>query len=314
MIQDSLWKQVLHLKEKVYGFKGNIDNILLTESAVHINPKHPNASKDVIIQLGNRAISLGWDCCVLHVEDNGHVNIVREGYVDKQYLHELQLYLPFCIAPVLAKGTQKSLSISHFAQTLDGFIATVDKHSQWIGNQENLVHAHRLRALVDAVIIGNKTLHDDQPRLTVRHVAGHDPVKVVIGNSDHPLGSLLENENSRLIRFSSVERTASSEKRVMDVCLTREGRTISSSSILSELYKRDVYSVLIEGGSYTSSIFQTENNIDMVQLHISPMVFGSGVKAFNLHSIQKVDECCTFDHHLYHPVGNAIMFTGFTKK
>ena len=56
---------------------------------------------------------------------------------------------------------KKTLSISHFAQSVDGFIATKTKHSKWIGNQENLIHAHRLRAMVDAVIIGNNTLKDD---------------------------------------------------------------------------------------------------------------------------------------------------------
>ena len=53
-------------------------------------------------------------------------------------------------------------------------------HSRYIKARRGLRHLHRLRALVDAVVVGAGTVRADDPQLTVRHVAGPNPVRVVI--------------------------------------------------------------------------------------------------------------------------------------
>ena len=66
------------------------------------------------------------------------------------------------------------------AQSLDGQIATNSGDSKWITGIQARRHAHRWRSFVDAVIIGTNTLNLDNPQLTVRHVRGRNPKRIVI--------------------------------------------------------------------------------------------------------------------------------------
>jgi len=62
--------------------------------------------------------------------------------------------------------------IAQLGQTLDGRIATHTGASKYINGPGALAHLHRLRAAVDAVIVGIGTVLADDPALTVRRVAG----------------------------------------------------------------------------------------------------------------------------------------------
>ena len=73
--------------------------------------------------------------------------------------------------------------VGQFGQSIDGRIATVTGHSKYINGTAGLAHLHRLRALVDAVVVGIGTAVADDPQLTVRRVAGPSPARVVIDPS-----------------------------------------------------------------------------------------------------------------------------------
>src|SRR6185369_10007960 len=70
--------------------------------------------------------------------------------------------------------------VAQIGQSLDGCVATASGHSHYINGPAGLAHLHRLRAIVDAVVVGVGTALADDPQLTVRHVAGRNPARVVI--------------------------------------------------------------------------------------------------------------------------------------
>ena len=62
--------------------------------------------------------------------------------------------------------------VGQIGQSLDGRVATNSGHSHYINGPAGLAHLHRLRAIVDAVVVGVGTALADDPQLTVRRVAG----------------------------------------------------------------------------------------------------------------------------------------------
>src|SRR5206468_4442700 len=74
----------------------------------------------------------------------------------------------------------RPIAVGQLGQSLDGRIATLSGDSCYINGPEGIAHLHRLRALVDAVVVGAGTVRADDPQLTVRSVSGPNPVRVVI--------------------------------------------------------------------------------------------------------------------------------------
>ena len=70
--------------------------------------------------------------------------------------------------------------VAQIGQSLDGRVATTSGDSKYINGAAALDHLHRMRAHVDAVVVGVGTVVADDPQLTVRRVAGRSPARVVI--------------------------------------------------------------------------------------------------------------------------------------
>ena len=78
------------------------------------------------------------------------------------------------------RGRRGRSRIAHLGQSLDGYIATASGDSYYVTGPDNVRHLHRLRALADAIVVGAGTVARDDPQLTVRHVEGPNPVRVVL--------------------------------------------------------------------------------------------------------------------------------------
>lgn len=212
-----------------------------------------------------------------------------------------RVYLPMILGGFLARKRGKLFVTAHVAQTLDGRIACLNGHSQWISNHANLVHSHRLRALHDGVLVGRGTVESDDPALTVRHVGGTDPRRIVLNGSASLLkeaptrfqvlrdsGCLLitSEENRREVEEQhSVTRESSVE--VLGVELAA-GESCSSQILTDVLLARGIHSVFLEGGSTTLSKFFDARAIDLLHVHFAPIILGSGIPSFSLPEVEKV--------------------------
>lgn len=246
----------------------------------------------------------------LIISHNSQVEFVFSNF-QENVKNFLELYLPYCFTSLIAKKIKRTFVISHFAQTLDGRIATESGDSRGIGDSENILHAHRMRALCDGIVIGSHTLERDKAKLNVRLVSGRDPVRIILGSKDQNYTSLIEASPSPIIVIhSNGKKETKNLNQINFIHLKKNGNSIPCEEILKALYANNINSIYLEGGAKTASIFLNENMIDIVQLHISPLILGSGISTFSLPVINSISQAITFPFFKYFDIGSSVMFLG----
>src|SRR5439155_21686661 len=192
----------------------------------------------------------------------------------------------------LRKGRVDDLVVvGQFGQSIDARIATPSGHSKYINGAAGLAHLHRLRALVDAVVIGVGTALADDPQLTVRRVAGPNPARAVVD----PHGRLPR--TARLFAADGVRRLVLTSDGghsdyppgVEVVRLAANSRHIAPAAILAALAERGLRRILIEGGADTVSRFLAAGCLDRLHIVIAPIIIGAGPSSATLTPIASVD-------------------------
>lgn len=286
------------------NFRDNKFTIIVNEQTLF------SVGDNVLVISVKQDLKFHENVTVFQIDDNFLLRLERNEWMDSKTLNFLLLYVPLCFLALKSFQLKRSITLLHFAQTLDGKIAANNGHSKWIGNQENLVHAHRLRALFDGILIGSNTLNIDKPRLSVRLVNGRDPIKVVIGNFKCEFDSLLEN-NGKVLFITSQETHAC--KGIETIFIPKIANLIEPAFILRELYIRGIHSLFIEGGAFTASSFLSGKSIDFLQLFISPKILGSGIPCFSLQEITSISDSIKFSSQSFIKMGDGILFSGSVK-
>ena len=184
----------------------------------------------------------------------------------------------------------RSFVVAQLGQSLDGRVATPSGESRWINRQAALDHLHRLRAAVDAVIVGIGTVVADDPLLNVRRVSGRNPARVVID----PTGRLpadarcLADDGAR--RFVVRGRDGPAPEGVEVVWLECEGGTFAPRAIVAALFERGLRRLLIEGGACTVSRFIDAEAVDRLHILVAPMILGCGKVGIELSPIAKLSQ------------------------
>src|SRR4051794_30828062 len=150
------------------------------------------------------------------------------------------------LAPYLKQhATGRPYVVLKLAAALDGRTAAPDGSSQWITGEAARVDAHRLRAESDAVLVGAGTVRADDPSLTVRHVTGRDPLRVVLGHAP---------EDAKV--HPAIERSG-------DI-----------GAILDDLGGRGVLQVLVEGGATVAHELHAAGVVDRYVVYLAPALMG----------------------------------------
>jgi diaminohydroxyphosphoribosylaminopyrimidine deaminase/5-amino-6-(5-phosphoribosylamino)uracil reductase len=194
--------------------------------------------------------------------------------------------------PLREASPAQPFVIAQLGQSLDGRIATECGDSKYINGPAALDHLHRLRANIDAVVVGVGTAIADDPALTVRRVKGRNPARVVIDPSGRlPAGArCLADDGVQRIIVREPGRIASGSATVMD--LPRQGELISPGRIISSLFGLGLKRILIEGGSRTLSAFFQAGAVDRLHVMVAPIILGSGVPGFSLPAIERLSHAC----------------------
>ena len=202
----------------------------------------------------------------------------------------LDLYLPICNT-----AAEPPFALGHLGQSLDGYIATRGGDSCYVNDPQNLVHLHRLRALCDAVLVGAGTVATDDPRLTTRHVAGENPVRVVIDPSAGlpPSCRLFSDRQAPtlLVRRGPVEPgIVHGDAEVMGLPDDEHGR-LAPLAVCAELARRGLRLVLVEGGGVTVSRFLVAGALDRLHIAVAPFLMGEGIVGVRLPPRERLDDC-----------------------
>lgn len=182
--------------------------------------------------------------------------------------------------------------VGQLGQSLDGRIATTSGHSHYINGPDGLAHLHRLRALVDAVVVGVGTAIADDPQLTVRRVEGTNPARIVID----PRGRLprkarlLAADGARRLIVTGQEVSFGWPQDVELIHLPSDGKSIAPPDIVAALAAAGFRRVLLEGGANTLSRFLAAGCVDRLHVVVAPVIVGSGPAGISLPVVEKMDE------------------------
>ena len=186
-----------------------------------------------------------------------------------------------------------------FAQTLDGRIATATGDSQWISSEKFRRLAHQLRATHDAVMVGIDTVLADNPQLTVRLVKGRNPTRVVL---DSRLRIPLDAEvvkNKEVAPTIIATTSHADEKKLsrlremgIEVLIVKEDEKgeVDLKNLFRSLGKREISSVLVEGGASVITSLLLQNLADKLVVAIAPKIMGKGIEAVGELNIREVSQ------------------------
>jgi len=200
------------------------------------------------------------------------------------------------------------------AMSLDGKIASKKGYSE-LSSKQDKVRIHKLRANVDAILVGSNTVRRDNPSLTVRYVKGKNPIRIVLDSN----GTI--SSNSKIVRTSkkiptilAVSKKATKKNIVklknhsIEVIVTGENR-VNIKNLLKKLSKKKIKTILVEGGGNVNWEFIKEGLVDEIIITVSPYLIG-GINAISLvegDGFSKIQQSLKLKLQKINRIGNEVV-------
>ncbi len=220
-------------------------------------------------------------------------------------------------------ATGRLLVTLKIAQTLDGRIAAPDGAPLTITSHESRTLVHRWRSELDAVLVGSGTAKADDPQLTVRHLEGRQPVRVVLDRTGElpPSLRLFSDEHvSKTVAMISEEANPAYETELISKggfvirAPEAEGhlnlRAVLEILGSGEGLGRPIQSVLVEAGPGLATALLRQDLVDRLFVFTAPNIIGQGVPAFT-HWF--AEEPVSFADVEWEQVGADVLFRGYRR-
>lgn len=180
-----------------------------------------------------------------------------------------------------------------FASSLDGKIATFTGDSKWITNEKARTFARRLRLNYQAVLVGINTVLKDDPHFGVRVKSKKDPVRIILGSNLKipPKAKVLRDENFFVEEHMSIKR------------------------LLDKLYKKEIVSILVEGGSEVLGSFVDSKLVDKVYAFFAPKILGGNNAKTSVggKGISKIKDALCLNNISLKKFDDNFLITGYPK-
>ncbi len=210
------------------------------------------------------------------------------------------------------------------AQTLDGRIATTTGDARWVTGEAARTRVHRWRSEIDGVLVGAGTARVDNPALTVRHVAGRQPVRIVLDRTGalpptlHLFADAYAGQTLAVVGPDAAPAYAralhDAGGRVARVA-ERDGH-LDLDAVLRLLGAeggpggRRMNALLVEAGPGLASALLAGAHVNRLAVFVAPKILGGGIPAVDDLGIARMTDALTLDHGQWEPVGDDLLFLG----
>lgn len=225
--------------------------------------------------------------------------------------------------------TGRPLVTLKIAQTLDGHIATSTGDSQWISGEASRTLVHQWRSELDGVLVGRGTARSDNPRLTVRHVEGRQPARLVLdrrGALPADLNLFTDDfaAHTTAVVGAGRERPSYAE-RLHDAGghVLRVSETAAEHLDLRALLDRlgtdggrgdaPMQSLLVEAGPGLATALFRQDLVDRFYCFVAPKLIGDGMPSLRSFGIDQMADAHTFADQRWEEVGDDMLFRGYVR-
>lgn len=182
-----------------------------------------------------------------------------------------------------------------WAETIDGYIdidrTAGDKGISWITHPYLRIPVHKWRSEEAGIMVGTNTAENDNPSLNTRDWAGKDPIRFVL-DRDLSLPKNLKLFDGTIPTYIITEKEFKPEENINYIKIEFDDQLIEN--LLSEIYKLEIQSIIIEGGRTLLQTFIDKNLWDEARVFVGNKTFGSGTKGPLIR--HKMDRFCQFGH------------------
>src|SRR6266487_1218821 len=179
-----------------------------------------------------------------------------------------------------ASRNSRPYVVLNAAMSLDGKIATFTGDSR-MSSPADMRRVHRLRASVDAIMVGLRTLLRDDPKLTVRFVKAHKPCRIIVdSNALSPPSSHVVRTAREIPTIIAVtsrapkKRVEALKEKGVTVIVCGRGPLVSLKLLLNRLRRLGIRRILLEGGGTLNWSMLSNHLVDEISVAITPRILG----------------------------------------
>jgi diaminohydroxyphosphoribosylaminopyrimidine deaminase/5-amino-6-(5-phosphoribosylamino)uracil reductase len=201
-----------------------------------------------------------------------------------------------------------------WAMTWDGKIATRSGDSKWISGEESRRRVHALRGRMDAIIVGAGTVRADDPLLTARPAGPRRPARIVLSTSGilpEKCQLLRTSDQAPVIVTGPASRTHGAAE-ILSVPIENGGASVAA--LLTELGRRRMTNVLVEGGAHILGSFFDADLVDEVHVFIAPRILaGDGLPAIAGPGLERINDALRIARWNHEIIGGDLYLHGWLR-